>query len=99
MWGSRWQVAYEAFAACTGVVVDGEAHPLHIRTMDWDMPALAALTIEVDFVRAGAKVFTATTWAGYVGVLTGVRPRGFSVAVNYRRTEAAGTTEGSSDLR
>ena len=29
----------------------------------------------------------ATTWAGYVGVLTGVRNQGFSVSVNYRRTE------------
>ena len=89
------QVAYEAFAACTGIVVDasGErAHPLHLRTMDWDMPALAALTCEVDFVRGGALLFRATTWVGYVGVLTGLKPGAFSVAVNYRRTEAAAAT-------
>jgi len=60
--------------------------PFHIRTMDWDMPALAALTIEVDFVHSnGALDFKATTWPGYVGVLTGMRPGAFSVSVNYRR--------------
>ena len=30
------QIAYEAFAACTSIVVEGmDGHPLHIRTMDW----------------------------------------------------------------
>ena len=51
------------------------------------MPELQPLTIEVDFVRAGLVAFRATTWAGYIGILTGVRPGGFSVSVNYRRTE------------
>lgn len=82
------QIAYEAFAACTSIVVEGEdGHPLHIRTMDWDMPELQPLTVEVDFMHAGQVVFTATTWAGYVGVLTGLKPGAFSVSVNYRRTE------------
>ena len=82
------QIAYEAFAACTSIVTEGEdGHPLHIRTMDWDMPELMPLTIEVVFVRGGQVVFSATTWAGYIGILTGVRPGGFSVSVNYRRSE------------
>lgn len=110
------QIAYEAFAACTSIVVEGEnGHPLHIRTMDWEMPELQPLTVEVraplmhsacacvyvcvrarasafvslcasmccihnccpeqvDFIKAGQLVFTATTWAGYVGVLTGTCP-------------------------
>ena len=53
------------------------------------MPELMPLTIEVDFVRGGQVVFSATTWAGYIGILTGVRPGGFSVSVNYRRSEVA----------
>jgi hypothetical protein len=82
------QIAYEAFAACTSIVVDGpDGHPLHIRTMDWEMPELQPLTIEVDFVKGGTLVHRATTWAGYVGVLTGLRADGFSVSVNYRRTK------------
>jgi hypothetical protein len=81
------QIAYEAFAACTSIVVDGpDGHPLHIRTMDWEMPELQPLTIEVDFIKGGVLVHRATTWAGYVGVLTGVRVQGFSVSVNYRRS-------------
>mmetsp|Transcript_34153 Transcript_34153/g.78904 ORF Transcript_34153/g.78904 Transcript_34153/m.78904 type:complete len:574 (+) Transcript_34153:132-1853(+) len=90
------QLAYEAFAACTGIVVEsstGGGVPLHMRTMDWEMDVLSALTIEVDFVRGGTTLFSATTWAGYVGVLTGVRGGGYSVSVNYRRTEA-----GSNDM-
>ena len=79
------QIAYEAFAACTSIVVDGpDGYPLHIRSMDWDMPELQPLTIEVDFIRNGHFIHRATTWAGYVGVLTGVRHQGFSISVNYR---------------
>jgi hypothetical protein len=82
------QIAYEAFAACTSIVVEGkDGHPLHIRTMDWEMPQLQPLTVEIDYVQRGQVLFRATTWAGYIGVLTGVRPGAFSVSVNYRRTE------------
>jgi hypothetical protein len=88
------QIAYEAFAACTSIVVDGpNGYPLHIRTMDWDMPELQPLTIQVEFVSKGRVVYQATTWAGYVGVLTGIRNDGYSVSVNYRRTK-----EGSDNM-
>jgi hypothetical protein len=30
-------------------------------------------------------LYTATTWAGYIGILTGVRPHCFSVSINYRK--------------
>eukprot|EP00929_Paragymnodinium_shiwhaense_P034028 TRINITY_DN18562_c0_g1_i2.p1 TRINITY_DN18562_c0_g1~~TRINITY_DN18562_c0_g1_i2.p1 ORF type:complete len:473 (+),score=65.17 TRINITY_DN18562_c0_g1_i2:135-1553(+) len=84
------QIAYEVFAACTSIVCDvdtsGCSTPYHIRTMDWPMPELEDLTIEVDFVRAGRVVCRATTWPGYVGILTGVKPGVFSASVNYRRT-------------
>jgi len=45
---------------------------------------LKPLTIEVEFVRNNKTVFIATTWAGYVGVLTGMAPDRFSVSVNFR---------------
>ena len=80
------QLAYEAFAACTSVVINTPEGPTHIRTMDWDMPILKELTIQVDFQRDGSTVFTGTTWAGYIGVLTGMRPLAFSASINYRRT-------------
>lgn len=40
--------------------------------MDWGMEFLKPLTIEVDFVKGGRSQYVATTWVGYVGVLTGM---------------------------
>lgn len=90
------QIAYEVFAACTSVVAhaNGNAEeqstwPLHIRTMDWSMDVLENVTIEVDYVTGDRTLlYKATTWAGYVGILTGMKPGAFSVSINYRRTEA-----------
>mmetsp|Transcript_15735 Transcript_15735/g.26263 ORF Transcript_15735/g.26263 Transcript_15735/m.26263 type:complete len:418 (+) Transcript_15735:27-1280(+) len=65
---------------------EAEAAPFHIRTMDWSLDVLKPMTIEVDFTRGGRVITTATTWAGYVGVLTGMKPGVASVSVNYRRT-------------
>ena len=62
--------------------------PFHIRTMDWEMNQLKDLTIEVDFVKEGHILARTTTWAGYVGILTGMKPQVASVSVNYRRTLA-----------
>lgn len=50
------------------------------------MDFLKPLTIEVEFQTNGITIFSATTWAGYVGILTGVRTNGFSISVNFRST-------------
>lgn len=79
------QVAYEVLGACTCVVAPSkEGPPLMHRTLDWDIPNMKALTIEVDFQRGGRSVFIGTTWAGYLGVATGMRPGAFAGAVNRR---------------
>lgn len=79
------QLVYEAASCCTSIVVPGpDGVPRHIRTMDWAMDLLGDLTIEVEFLRGGKPLFVATTWAGYVGVLTGIKPGSFSVSVNFR---------------
>ena len=44
------------------------------------------MTIEVDFIKNNKILFTATTWAGYIGVMTGLAPYKYSVALNYRRS-------------
>eukprot|EP00300_Choanocystis_sp_HF-7_P007755 c15494_g1_i1.p1 GENE.c15494_g1_i1~~c15494_g1_i1.p1 ORF type:complete len:462 (+),score=64.04 c15494_g1_i1:53-1387(+) len=85
------QLVYEASAMCTSIVApspDASGAPHHIRTMDWAMEFLRPLTVEFDFVRGGETVLVATSWAGYVGVLTGMRPGGWSASVNFRVTEA-----------
>ncbi|KAF7317796.1 NAAA-beta domain-containing protein [Mycena kentingensis (nom. inval.)] len=56
---------------------------VHFRGLDWEMPALRQLMICVDYVRAGSVVARAVTYAGYTGVLTGVR-EGLSISLNYR---------------
>jgi hypothetical protein len=80
------QMVFELSALCTSVVASLRDGSLaHGRTLDWDADFLRRLTIEVDFRRGNRTVFLAATWAGYLGVLTGVRPQRFSVSVNYRR--------------
>lgn len=56
---------------------------LHFRTLDWGMEELRPLVIQVEFVRDGSIVARAVTYAGYTGILTGVR-RDLSISLNYR---------------
>merc|ERR1712137_58620 len=79
------QFMYEAASCCTSIVINGpNGYPVHIRTMDWEFDFLKALTIEVQFFKGGKPLFTTTTWPGYLGVLTGMKPNAFSVSVNFR---------------
>ncbi len=91
------QLTYEASTCCTSIIVPSERDnqaPHHIRTMvilivsyvfqDWAMDFLKPLTIEVEFQSKGITQYIATTWVGYVGVLTGMRPFGYSISVNFR---------------
>ncbi len=81
---------YEMTVACTSIVCqqerDGVATLIHGRNMDYDVAGLQAITVEVRYLRAGALAYTAVTYAGYVGVLTGVRAGAFSVTVDERDT-------------
>lgn len=43
------QLIYESFAACTSVVVEGPRGPVLGRTLDWAMPELGDLLIDVSF--------------------------------------------------
>ncbi|KAL1627101.1 hypothetical protein SLS54_002640 [Diplodia seriata] len=58
---------------------------LHFRTLDWAMDVLRRVVVQLEFVDRphGAVVARSVTYAGYVGVLTGVR-RGLSVSLNFR---------------
>ncbi len=51
------------------------------------------MRLDVDFQKNGQTIFKATTWVGYVGILTGMRvPDGYSVSVNFRHTGGSLTT-------
>ncbi|KAI1033462.1 hypothetical protein LB503_008449 [Fusarium chuoi] len=58
---------------------------LHFRTLDWGMPELRNIIVELDFVRTDGGPVVATTvgYLGYIGVLTGVR-KGMSLSLNFR---------------
>jgi hypothetical protein len=54
--------------------------------MDWEMDILKPLTIEIDCRKDDQTVFLATTWAGFLGVFTGMRPGEWSCSLNFRVT-------------
>jgi hypothetical protein len=75
------------------------AKMVHFRTLDWDMPSLRRVLVILDFVLepGGEVVASSITYAGLVGVLTGVR-RGLSMSLNFRAVRAySGSWRG--DLR
>ncbi|ETO10659.1 hypothetical protein RFI_26718 [Reticulomyxa filosa] len=69
------QLIYEAMALCTSIVTidrKNKSKPIHIRTMDWGIKFLQPLTIEIQFTLQNQVICYCTTWAGYIGILTGL---------------------------
>ncbi|KAI9707785.1 MAG: hypothetical protein M1836_000747 [Candelina mexicana] len=80
----------DLFMGCTsgGVRVNGndqDPRMLHFRTLDWDMDSLRKMVVRLEFVHEeGGEVFaTSITYAGFIGILTGVR-KGLSLSLNFR---------------
>lgn len=88
------QLWLETSMGCSSVVTTTDAGliggergrevPFIIRTMDWGLEEMRAVTFQAKFVREGRVVFVATTAAGYVGCITGYRPGCFGLSINYR---------------
>jgi hypothetical protein len=83
------QLIYETHACSTSVVVAPNEHqaPVHMRTMDWDIPELKRMTIQVNFTFGGQIRASVVTWAGFIGVLTGMVPHAYSCSVNFRQQD------------
>jgi len=81
----------DLFSGCTsgGVKVNDAGNRcdaegiVHFRGLDWNMEPLRKLTICVEYVRNGYVIARAVTYAGFTGVLTGVR-KDLSISLNYR---------------
>ena len=56
------------------------------RNLDYSLPGLRNITVQVDYTRGGKVVFTATHFAGYVGVLSGMRPGGWCDLGRFSKT-------------
>lgn len=67
---------------------------VHFRTLDWGMDPLRRVLVQLDYVLEphGDVVASSINYAGFVGVLTGVR-KGLSLSLNFR-----GVHNGSSEL-
>jgi len=89
-WVALLNLGYEVSDACTSIIAqtpDGKI--LHARNMDfWEGMVFTAtlknMTIQLDYQRGGKTVFTATTFAGMIGVLSGIKPGAFSATVDTR---------------
>ena len=92
------QMAYEVAAHCSSMIVEGEdGNPTHARTMDWGALCLRGLSCQLVLTRGGESLYKASTWAGYMGCLTGVRRGAFSITVNYRHSNKGGTIKDNFD--
>ncbi|KAM9450012.1 acid ceramidase [Clarias gariepinus] len=94
-----FNIFYEIFTVCTSLVAeDPRGNLIHARNLDfglflgWDMKnhswviteKLKPLVVNVDFRRNNKTVFKSTNFAGYVGMLTGIRPYLFTLTMNER---------------
>ncbi|CAF1137068.1 unnamed protein product [Rotaria sordida] len=94
-----YNIFYEASALCTSMVAQNQyGNVFHVRNLDfgvffgWDMlnnswiltEKLRTLIIQINFTRNGEVLFKTTNFAGFIGVLTGLKPNVFSASVNSR---------------
>ncbi|XP_072240939.1 acid ceramidase [Leuresthes tenuis] len=94
-----FNIFYEVFTVCTSVVAeDDKGNLLHGRNLDfglfmgWDIKnkswtiseKLKPLVVNLDFRRKNQTVFKSTNFAGYVGMLTGIKPHIFTLTMNER---------------
>nr|XP_002128649.1 N-acylethanolamine-hydrolyzing acid amidase-like isoform X1 [Ciona intestinalis]XP_026690758.1 N-acylethanolamine-hydrolyzing acid amidase-like isoform X1 [Ciona intestinalis]XP_026690759.1 N-acylethanolamine-hydrolyzing acid amidase-like isoform X1 [Ciona intestinalis] len=73
--------------ACTSIVAsDKQNKIIHGRNLDYQMQPkyLREITIQVDFQRNKKSLFMATTYVGYIGVITGCRHGAFSISGDER---------------
>uniref|UniRef100_A0A3B4BQ65 Acid ceramidase n=2 Tax=Pygocentrus nattereri TaxID=42514 RepID=A0A3B4BQ65_PYGNA len=89
-----FNIFYEIFTVCTSLVAeapDGKrittssARSWDLKNRSWVITEkLKPLVVNIDFRRSNRTVFKSTNFAGYVGMLTGMRPHVFTLTMNER---------------
>jgi acid ceramidase len=94
-----YNIFYEVFSACTSIVAENEdGTHYHARNLDfglfmgWDFANhtwtiseyLRKMEFNVKFTKNGKTLFNSTSFAGYVGIITGVKGGAFSITLNER---------------
>ena len=72
--------------ACTSIVAEVlNGTIFHGRNLDYSFSSsLRNMTIIVDFVQNGNVEYTGTTFAGFVGLMTGQKPHGYTITLDER---------------
>lgn len=89
-WLTILNIGYEISDACTSIVAEmDDGTMIHGRNMDFSIGGpltntLRDVTIELYAYQGNELKFISTTFVGFVGVLSGQKPRTFSVTVNTR---------------
>lgn len=70
--------------ACTAFAFEKDQTIWHARNLDWwtENDILKKYTNVFKFTRNGQTVFQSVGWVGFIGVLSGFKPNGFSVTLN-----------------
>ncbi|KAJ6668612.1 hypothetical protein lerEdw1_012094 [Lerista edwardsae] len=94
-----FNVFYEIFTVCVSIVAEDKTGKLyHVRNLDfglflgWDIKNsswtitqhLKPLMVNLNFQRNNKTVFKSANFAGYVGMISGVKPGAFSLTMNER---------------
>jgi acid ceramidase len=85
-----YNIFYELFSLCTSFIISSDDTIIHARNLDFGVlmegvvPLLKKLTIHVDFIKDNKIIFRSHTFAGLVGVFTGMKPFSHSITVNQR---------------
>ena len=96
------QIYYEIVTMCTSLVApDAHGTMWHGRTLDWPiaMNELKPITVTLKVRRNDRILYRSTTFLGFLGVLTAVRPQGWAVSVNARLETLSFADDGIGDVR
>jgi acid ceramidase len=100
-----YNIFYEVSSFCTSIVAqDQNGNIFHGRNLDfggfmgWDKlnhtwalaEKLRTLMVQINYTQNGQVLFKTTTFLGYVGSLTGIKPGVFSVSINSRMAADGG---------
>jgi acid ceramidase len=95
-----YNIFYTIFGACTSMVTQNDAGDIfHTRNLDfglwpdfdlknrqvWELTAaMRPLVANIDFQRGGKTLFKSTTFAGFIGAHTAMKPGAFSLSIDTR---------------
>jgi acid ceramidase len=87
-----YNIFYEVFSLCTSVVTESVHHDtiIHARNLDFGVlmegivPLLKKISISISFTKNNKVIYKAHTFAGFVGVFTGMKPYKYSITINQR---------------